>query len=281
MKTTAIFSQDDALAAGLKKQIDILTPSFRTIVFTDPLDLLLWITDSEDIVGIIIDVDSEACAALRLVRILRELDENIPLAFISSGEKYAVEAFEYGACGYLRYPSDDEKLRFVCRKLETESALFSRRRIYIRTFGSFELEIGGRTVIWKASKTKEMFALLIDARGADVCTEKIQHALWPDADLEKAAANYHTTTFNLRKKLRHLGLEEIIDGSRGSLRVDTSMFACDLYEFEQYAAEGSIESYRKAFELYRGKYLENHSYEWSKFTRVRIDMLFEQICHSL
>lgn len=276
-----IFSEKKQLAQQISKQIGGIAPQADARVFSDPLDVLSFAADKQPLGGAIIDVDSPACSSLRFLKIFHALRPSVSVIFVSKSGRYAVESFQYGAIDYLTLPLDSSRLEGALKKLQASNHTVRSSRIYIRTFGSFEIFIGGTAIPWKNSKTKELLAFLVDSRGASVSSQAIKKALWGNAPEQKAASNYHTTLHNLRKKLEANGLGTLLEGTRGSQRVNTDLFDCDLYDFERYVEDGGESARRQAFSLYKGRYLENNAYPWSRLTKLRIDIEFEQLCHNL
>lgn len=283
MDNILIFTQNRKTALKLSRVIDKnLTDNSRQIIaFTDPVEFLSCAMEEPGVSGCFIDVDSRACDDLRLIKLIKKINDRICIVFMSESGRYAVEAFDLEITDYLKIPTEEEKVAEAVRKLENAGKRQESRSIYIRTFGTFEVIKGGTKLPWKNSKPKELFAFLVDSRGADVSSEKIQRTLWEDSDHVRAASTYHTTLYQLRKKLKDNGMSDILVGSRGSQRVNTELFRCDLYEFEKDVKTGTKDSYRKAFELYRGGYLENNAYKWSRFTKVRLQMQFEQLLQEI
>lgn len=281
MEYIIIFSQKKQLVSQILKQIDRLTPETDIRTFCDPLDMLSFAAEKQPLSGAIIDMDSPACFSLKLIKIFHALRPSLPVIFVSKSGRYAVESFQYGAIDYLPLPFSSLRLKESMKKLHANNHTTRSGRVYITTFGSFEIFVGGVAIPWKNSKTKELLAFLVDSRGASVSSQAIKKALWGNAPEQKAASNYHTTLHNLRKKLESNGLSALLKGTRGSQQVNTDLFDCDLYEFEHYVEDGSESACRKAFALYKGRYLENNAYPWSHLTKLRIDIEFEQLCHNI
>lgn len=271
-----VFLPERKTSRSLNQMLEQVSPHLHVRTYSDPLDVLNALAEGEAPIGALIDVDSAACNGLRLVRVMQALRYDLPLVFLSASGRYAVEAFSLGVADYLLLPTEPEKLADVVQKLRQNRAKSQSGGIYIRTFGSFEVLVDGKPIPWKNTKSKELLAFLVDARGDNVSSEKIQKTLWPDAESAQAAQSYHTTLFQLRKKLESCDISGLLIGSRGSQRVNAELFDCDLYEFEREMEAGTKESYRRAFDLYRGLYMDKNSYEWSHFTRVWVEMQFER-----
>lgn len=273
-----ILSEDKKCTDNIAKHLEGSQFDREFILFDDGWKALTYIIDRKDIYGILVDLDSPYCDDLRLIKILKTLNSNIEIIFMSTDGRYAIEAFSFNVAGYLIKPIEEDKLIEAISKMKDRWLQNKKSEIFIRTFGTFEIVIKGRPLHWRNSKTKELLSFLVDSRGNSVSSEKIQKTLWPD--MENASATFHTTLHHLRQLLKRNKIEFILECSRGSQRVNAELFKCDFYEFEKEVEIATRQSYQNAFELYKGHYLENNAYSWSHFNKVRLEMLFEKICQA-
>ncbi len=246
-------------------------------LFSDPWEALLFFTDEFKVDIVIIDVDIVACDDLKLVKLISALFPKMMIAFTSESERYALEGFRYHIVNYFLKPYTEVKLRETLDKAKHLKQLNKEKEIFVRMFGSFEISIDGKPIRWNNSKSKELFCLLIDARGMPVSSEKLQGILWPNSDDTRAATSLHTALHQLRKILENNEIGEILECGRGRQRVKIELFCCDSYEFERCMDKGNKKAYLKAFELYRGHYLENENFSWKYFNRIRFEMQFEEL----
>lgn len=250
-------------------------------IFDDEWEALDCILENEEIEGVIVNVDLKCCDSLRLVRVIETINPDFGFVFISTSGRYDGEASNFNVVDYLKKPYTTKMLTQSINKLAARKTIKQEHKIYIKTFGSFEIYVDDKLIPWGNSKPKELFAFLVDAGGASVSSLKIQQTLWPESDIKKAASTFHTTLHSLRKTLTNLEIEEILETSRGSQRINTEIFQCDFYEFEKYLQVGTKDSLGKAFDLYRGHYLENNCFDWSYFNRIRLKTKFEEISNIL
>lgn len=277
MRKILLYSQDKEQISAVLEATQEMKVSSEVLVLDNALDFLYTASSLRNDSIALINVDHPECEELKPVKLLKKLNSGIPMVFFSESGKYAIEAFEEGVSDYVRAPFSSEKIVRAIGKAKEDMEKNIEESPYIRTFSSFEVVQGGRPIPWKNSKTKELLALLVDNRGTPISSDFIQETLWPDADPGKTATRYHTTLHHLREKLKRHGIEDLIEVSRGSLRIDPDKISCDLFEFEEALEEGTKEAYKRAFDLYRGGYLEKNTYPWSLFSRIRIQLQFEQI----
>lgn len=156
---------------------------------------------------------------------------------------------------------------------------YSPSRMKIRCFGRLRAEtVGGEALKWRTSKTEELMGLLLHHRGESISRERILDALWPEVDVERAGAQFHTTTHYLRKALQQIGLEGLVQHAKGGYRIEMSRLDCDLDEWDRLRAsaaqaeDGAVGQEAAALiALYGEGYLAGHGYAWAEPMRIRME----------
>ncbi|OUO91103.1 hypothetical protein B5F40_04785 [Gordonibacter sp. An230] len=249
-----------------------------------------------------LDIEMPGMGGLALAKALKDIDPDAHIVFVTSYERYAVDAFSVHATGYLLKPArledvrrelafigDDLRRRDAHVGAEGASAAGSRgswyaegadgrrvggepcdrsrklRKVRVRTFGGFEAEVGGVPLSFKRSKSKELLALLIDRRGCGVTTREACAVLWEDAPYSASQRSYfQNVVADLRAALTAAGAEAALVRSRNSLAIDPALIDSDSYRF--------LEGDPVAVNAYRGDYLPAYSwaeYSVGSFSRVR------------
>ncbi|WP_127529938.1 BTAD domain-containing putative transcriptional regulator [Paenibacillus kobensis] len=152
-------------------------------------------------------------------------------------------------------------------------------RIKVRCFGRVRLETeNGAAIKWRTSKTEELMAFLVHHRGESVSRDRILDGLWGEVDVERAGAQFNTTTHFLRKALSKIGLDGIVRHVEGGYRIDLSQLDCDLDEWDRLLAaqaqidDHALSSYASEFiQLYGEGYMAGTSYEWAEPARIRLE----------
>ncbi len=249
--------------------------------FYDPWEALLFLTEEFKVDLVILDVDIEACDDLKLVKLISSLFPKMLMGFTSESERYALEGFQYNIVNYFIKPYTEEKIKEMLEKVISLKQLKKEKEIYVKMFGSLEISIDGKPIRWNNSKAKELFCILVDARGVPVSSEKLRTILWPHSDERKGAISLHTAMHQMRKLLDSHGIGDIVECGRGSQQVKAELFCCDSYEFEKYIEKGNKKALTRAFELYKGHYLENENFNWTYFNRIRFEMQFEELLNKI
>ena len=100
-------------------------------------------------------------------------------------------------------------------------------------------------------------AYLVDRQGSGVTRAELFAAVWEDRPYDRGMQKQLDTYIrSLRDTLREYGAEEIMELSKGILRVRPETFTCDAYRFHAGDSE--------AINAYRGEYMS--TYSWASMT---------------
>lgn len=132
-----------------------------------------------------------------------------------------------------------------------------QHKIYIRTFGYFDVFIDDKPIAFRNKKAKELLALLVDRRGGYVTSEQAIGYLWEDEPANTVTlARYRKEALRLKNTLEEYGIAHIMESVDGKRRIIPEKISCDLYDYlsgkEEYAG------------LFKGSYLTD--YGWGEMT---------------
>lgn len=131
------------------------------------------------------------------------------------------------------------------------------RKVTVQTFGKFQVFVDDKPVKFSRSKSEELFAFLIDRRGAGVTNTEIAAILFEDKEYNRSIKNQVQTIISqLMKTLREYGAEEIIVRQWNSLAVDTNKVKCDYFDFLKQETNDMMN--------FAGEYMSNYS--WAEYT---------------
>lgn len=131
------------------------------------------------------------------------------------------------------------------------------RTVSIRTFGYFDVFVGGKPIAFRNKKSKELFALLVDRRGGYISSEEAISFLWEDEPANTITlARYRKVALRLKNALEEYGVPDIIESVDGKRRIIPEKVQCDLYDYLTGKEEFS--------QLFKGCYLTNYS--WAETT---------------
>ena len=210
------------------------------------------------------DIEMPGMNGIELTEKMREVQPDLVVIFITGYENYTLDALKVKADYYLTKPYDREDITEVLERARLLSAR-QKKRVYIRTFGRFDVFIEGKAVHFPNAKAKELLALCVDHRGGMVTIEEAVDKLWEDRAYDSRVKNlYRKAVMQIRQLLAEYGAEELFSGSRGTCQIDVRKVDCDYYEL----LEGNVEAQR----VWRasGRYLQEYS--WAEETSARLEI---------
>ena len=231
--------------------------------FQDPMEAEQWASDlaqeGKSLDYAFLDIRMRGMSGIELARRLKKLHPGTVLIFCTAYTEYAFDAVGMYAKGYLMKPISaknivrtlDEMVYDWRKSLDVQNQSF-----WIKTFGSFEVFVDGKPLVFEREKAKEMLAFLVDRAGATVTTEQLAVVLWEDRPYDKTLKNYVSTVLgSLRRTLHKVGKEDILIKTRNHLSLNPEKIKCDAYDYEK--------GVMSAVNSFRGEYMVNYS--WAEF----------------
>jgi two-component SAPR family response regulator len=204
---------------------------------------------------------------LELAKRLNRIQPEIKIIFVTGFKEYAFEAFGVNAIGYVLKPFSAEMVKKELLKVKPAFEFEGKQRVFIKTFGYFDVFVEDKPVYFSSSKSKELLALLVDRRGGSVSTENAITMLWPEREYDDTVQSlFRKVLKSLRVALTDADILEILIDARNQRSVDTSLFECDSYAL--------LEGDKKAIKEYYGQYMSE--YPWSGETRKRLNTIVKE-----
>jgi len=139
-----------------------------------------------------------------------------------------------------------------------------KQRVYIRTFGYFELFVDEQAVPIKLSKAKELLALLVDRRGGFMSASEAISFLWEDEPADMITkSRYRKVAMRLKNILSEYGIEDIIENSNGLRRIVPEKVSCDYYDY--------LSGHPESEHPFMGAYMSNYS--WGESTLSMLEQM--------
>lgn len=254
---------DEPLAlASLVRQLKNVFPSQPILEFYSPaVALEAMQTTPVDIA--FLDVEMCDLNGIQLGLHFKQVNPAINIIFVTAYAEYALDAFKMRASGYILKPATHEAIREEINNLRMPAP--TTHRVVVRTFGPFEVLVDGTPVHFPRSKSRELFALLIDRQDKGISNAMACSLLWPDKSYDfSLQRQFQTVLAEMRKTFSAYELNDVIVRRRNFLAVNTNQIDCDLYKMQQ----GDM----RAFNTFRGEYMSG--YAWASLPIMKDLQLF-------
>lgn len=201
-----------------------------------------------------LDIRMPGKDGLELAREMKKIRPLMNIIMVTAYQQYVYDAVKLYVSDYILKPARAEDIRNALANLR-HPVREERKGLYVHCFGNFEVFYDGEAVRFGRAKVKELFAYLIDRKGASASNAEIRAALWGDevTDDRKQRTYFSQIVHGLRTKLEELGCGEVFVQSRDSYAVATEKIPCDYYM----ALKGDAQVLAR----YEGEYMQQ--YEWA------------------
>ena len=247
----AIAVDDEPLMLGALVKAIKASPDITVVTnFTSCEEALEFIKDNPADIAFL-DINMRGMGGLSLAEKIIGFCPDCRIVFCTGYEEYAISAFKLHASGYLLKPISAEDVQEEINNIK--GIRQNQRPLAVKCFGNFEVFTKGEKLTFKRSKTKELFAFLVDRNGAGVTVAEIGAALWENVEEQKNQNYIHQLFRDLRQSLEAVGVEEIFERNNYFYSINPEKLDCDYYA---YLKTGKPE--------FRGEYMSQYS--WAEET---------------
>ena len=222
----AIAVDDEILMLGaLVKAVDA-SPDIREVnKFFDCDEALDFVKKNPGDIAFL-DINMRGMGGLALAESIVAARPDCKIIFCTGYEEYAIPAFKLHASGYLMKPISAEDVQAEINNIKGVKQ--REKLLTVHCFGNFEVYAKDEKLMFKRLKTKELFAFLVDRKGAGMTAKQICAVLFPDdEDDVKNAAYLRQLVMDLKNTLKSVGAENVLRHETPCYRVDTSLIQCD------------------------------------------------------
>ncbi|MDO3410022.1 response regulator [Saccharibacillus sp. CPCC 101409] len=240
---------------------------------------------------VFLDIRLPETDGLELARRIHRLGRPIEIVFVTGYDRYAVEAYEVHPLDYIVKPVNRERLRSTMKYVKKR---LDARRKYDQSiseqpklvcFQHLRMQEPGREpefLKWRTSKAQELFAYLLHNRSRVVGRDVLFDLLWPEYDLERAAAQLYNTIYAIRGTMKAAGLNVAIakGGPGAGYRLELGDIRVDAEDWEERLTSlppldpSSESEHEETLSGYAGDYLADHDYLWAENERERLRRLW-------
>ena len=248
----AIAVDDEILMLGaLVKAVDA-SPDIREVNKFSDCDEALDFVKKNPVDIAFLDINMRGMGGLALAEKILAARPACKIVFCTGYEEYAIPAFKLHASGYLMKPISAEDVQAEINNIKGVKQ--KEKLLTVQCFGNFEVYVKEEKLVFKRLKTKELFAFLVDRKGAGMTIKQICTALFPDdMDDIKNSSYMRQLVMDLKNTLKSVGAENVLCHETPCYRVDTSLIKCD---YISYLETGKPE--------FHGEYMTQYS--WAEET---------------
>ena len=226
----AIAVDDEALMLGALVKAISASPDIKEVVkFTDCEEALAYTKNNPADIAFL-DINMRGMGGLTLAEKIIAARPNCKIVFCTGYEEYAIPAFKLHASGYLMKPISAEDVQAEINNIK--GIRQKEKPIRVKCFGNFEVYVRDEKLMFKRLKTKELFAFLVDRKGAGMTAKQICAVLFPDdTDDTKNSAYLRQLVLDLKNTLKLVGAEKVLRHETPCYRIDTTLVQCDYYSY--------------------------------------------------
>ena len=206
------------------------SPDVKEVVkFSSSEKALVYVEDNPIDIAFL-DINMRGMGGIALAEKIIELRPNIKIVFCTGYEEYAIPAFKLHASGYLMKPISAEDVQ---NEIDNIKGVRKKEKLLeVKCFGNFEVYVKGERLAFKRSRTKELFAFLVDRKGAGMTAKQICVVLFPDdTDDVKNTAYLRQLIMDLKNTLKTVGADAVFCHETPFYRIDTSLLKCDYFSY--------------------------------------------------
>ena len=254
---------DERLALeGLIDSIKEAKPAAEVVGFRYASDALTYAENNVCDVAFL-DIEMAGMNGVGLACELKKINPKINIIFSTGYGHYRENAFDIHASGYIVKPITKEKVEAELSDLRNPVA--EGNRIKVQTFGNFEVLCDGVPLSFKYAKSKELFAYLVDRKGALCTVGEMMAILFED---DTGHETYFKSIRNdLLKTLQQKGCDGVTVRSRGMLGIIPDEIDCDYFDF--------IEGKEVGIKAYQGEYMAQYS--WAEYTHAALEEKYKKL----
>ena len=226
----AIAVDDEALMLrALVRAISVSPDITGVFKFSDCEKALEFAKDNPVNVAFL-DINMRGMGGLALAEKIVAVRPDCKIVFCTGYEEYAIPAFKLHASGYLMKPISAEDVQ--CEIDNIKGLRKKEKLLSVKCFGNFEVYAKEEVLQFKRSKTKELFAFLVDRKGVSMTAKQICAVLFSDdTDDAKNVAYIRQLILDLKNTLKVVGAESVLCHDTPYYRIDTNLIKCDYFTY--------------------------------------------------
>lgn len=228
--------------------------------FRSPVKALDYLRENEADIAFL-DINMPVMDGLAMAKAMKEIRPDCSIVFVTGYSEYSVEAYRLHVSGYLMKPASVEDIKneidFAISRKKGPAAPTNDTGIRVQCFGNFEVFVDGVPAKFKYTKTKELFAYLVCAKGKTISNDELCSVLWEGEEINLSKKSYFRNMISdLQTMLKDAGAADVLIKQRSALSIVTDKLECDYFSW--------LQGDPIAINAYRGEFMVQYS--WSEFS---------------
>ncbi len=237
----------------------------NNIYAVEDMEYFKYLVEPSSSLVVVISVCSKKINYIDTVQLIRKQGYKAVIWFTADREDELTDSDKSLCDGYFIKPYTEEKLKNFA---EDVIRMFNRmKRVNVKTFGKFEVEIDNQIIDFHNSKAKELFALCVDRKGESISIEEATSLIWSHRIYDnRLKCLYRKAVLSIKKTLALYQASDVFQNKRGSCRIDQNRINCDYYTL--------IKNPERYANLFEGIYM--YEYSWAESTCADIYKLLSK-----
>ena len=231
----------------LEETVKKVLPEAELLSYSNPLKAFEE-NEKEQIDIAFLDIEMPGLNGIALAKKLKGVNPKINIIFVTAYNNYAMEAMKMHASGYVSKPVSPAKVKEEVEGLRFPVELEPTKKLQIKCFGNFELFFQAKPLRFSYSKSKELFAYLVDREGSAININELNAVLWE----EDHKSYLRNLIADIQKTLKSVGCADVFVKSHNGYSIDVDKVDCDAYEYKK--------GNPNAIRMYRGEYMIQYSW---------------------
>lgn len=178
-----------------------------------------------------LDIAMPITNGVDLAKELRIIRPDIIIVFVSAHDNYLWDFNQIDGDYYIIKPYSKETLEKTMKRLRLILQR-QQKELFVQTFGRFVVLKNGKPLPL-SGKPKEILALIVTRRGKEISNEELYCTIWEDRPYGNVEMTvYYNALRKLKKILKEEGLENLLLSTQRGQMVNTAMFDCDYYAWQ-------------------------------------------------
>ena len=200
-----------------------------------------------------LDIEMPVLNGIQLAKKLKAINPQVNIIFVTAYDSYALEAHKLHASGYIIKPVNEAGVKQEIEGLRYPIEMASKKKLQVKCFGNFEVFANGEPLKFQRSKSKELFAYLVDREGASANINELNAILWE----EDKSSYLRNLIADIQTTLKQVGAEDVFVKRHNECYINVDMIDCDAYEYKR--------NNPTAVMMYRGEYMAQYSWPIFKY----------------